>query len=100
MEYQKKEAAEVTVLLISDNATDINEVKKHLKKTMGIDCKILHCADITKSAVFFEKDIPEVNIVLLDIGQDVSENPRESFHQMLDIVGGIPIIVLTEREDH
>ena len=33
-------AVEITVLLVSNNKSDVIEVKKHLEKTMGVGCTI------------------------------------------------------------
>jgi FixJ family two-component response regulator len=91
---------EVTVLLISDNESDIDEVKKHLEKTMGLLCHIWHCPSIIRSVGFFKKEIPEVDVILLDLGLVTSGRPRDIFRQMKDIVDDIPIIVFTGRADH
>jgi len=91
---------EITVLLVSDNESDILEVNKHIEKTMGFACRIWYCPNISRAAGFFKKEIPEVDIVLLDLSLVNSGQPREIFQQMQRLVSGIPIIVFTEREDH
>jgi FixJ family two-component response regulator len=91
---------EITVLLVSDNTSDIQEVSKHLEKTMGLSCRIWHCPSITRSSGFFKKEIPGIDIVLLDLDLISSELPRDIFRHMQEIAGGIPIIVFTERSEH
>ena len=66
---------EVTVLLVSDDESDIYEVKTHLEQTMGISCRLWHCPDILRSAGFFKKEIPEIDIILLDLGLIASGKP-------------------------
>ncbi|HTK83452.1 MAG TPA: hypothetical protein VL625_00065 [Patescibacteria group bacterium] len=41
-----------------------------------------------------------MDIVLLNLDLISSERPRDIFRHMQDIVGGIPIIVFTERSEH
>jgi len=94
------ENKKVTVLLVSDNESDVHEVKKHIEKTMGLSCRVWYCSSIIRSAGFFKKEVPEVDIILLDLNLISSGSPREIFRQMQHIVGGIPIIVFTERADH
>jgi FixJ family two-component response regulator len=91
---------EVTVLLVSDNESDIHEVKTHLEETMGISCRLWYCPSILRSTGFFKKEIPEIDIILLDLGLITTGKPREIFQQMQGIVHGVPIIVFTERADH
>ena len=90
----------VTVLLVSDNESDIHEVQKHIERTMGLACRVWYCANISRAAGFFKQETPEVDIVLLDLGLIGSGRPREIFQQMQHIVSDIPIIIFTEREDH
>jgi len=90
----------VTVLLVSNNESDIHEVQKIVGKTMGLACKIWYCANISRAAGFFKQNEPEVDIVLLDLGLINSGNPHEIFRQMQHVVKDVPIIVFTERKDH
>jgi len=90
----------ITVLLVSDNESDIHEVQKHIERTMGLACRVWYCANISRAAGFFKQETPEVDIVLLDLGLIGSGRPREIFQQMQHIVSDIPIIIFTEREDH
>jgi hypothetical protein len=93
-------STEVAVLLVSDNDSDIQKVKKHLEITTGAFCHIWQCPSIIRSAGFFKKELPGIDMLLLDLDLVASERPREIFHQMQKIVGAVPIIVFTERKNH
>jgi DNA-binding NarL/FixJ family response regulator len=91
---------ELTVLLVSDSDTDLQEVEKQLKKTMGVPSHVLHSPSVVSSAGLFHEEMPGIDIVLLDLDLIASASQREIFHQMQKIVGPVPIIVFTERAEH
>ena len=91
---------DITVLLVSDNESDIHEVRVHLEKTMGLSCHIRHCQDLAQTVSMFRENTSEIDIVLLGLDLVASGLPREIFRQVGHIVGNIPIIVFTERDDH
>jgi DNA-binding NtrC family response regulator len=97
---EDREDNEVNVLLVSDNESDIQDVKNHLEKTMGISCSLHYCSSILRSAGFFAKEALAIDIVLLDLGLISKSTPQEVFQQMQTVAKGAPIIVFTERENH
>jgi len=91
---------DITVLLVSNNESDIDSVKNHLGETMGLSCHIRYCAALADAIALFGEDCPEIDIVLLDLNLIGSDLPRAIFLQMGRIVGTVPIIVFTEKDDH
>lgn len=91
---------DITVLLVSNNESDIDSVKNHLGEIMGLSCHVRHCAALADAVALFGEDRPEIDIVLLDLNLIGSDLPRAIFLQMGSIVGTVPIIVFTEKDDH
>lgn len=90
---------EVTVLLVSDNTENVHEVKACLKKITNMPYRIWHCSDIPQICSLLRENPHQADIVLLDMNLVSSMRPRDLFSQMGDVVGHLPIIVFTEKED-
>lgn len=92
--------SELTILLISDNDTDIIKVNRKLDDTMGRRCHLWHCPSVVKSSDFFKKALGEVDIVLLDHDLAAPRPQHDLFPQLQKIVRGLPIIIFMERSDN
>ena len=90
----------LTILVVSENETQIEDMKIHLQNTLTYPCQIWHCASAARSIGFFEMEVPVIDVVLLDLDLTNSEGTGELFRQMRDIAGKIPIIVFNARNDH
>ncbi len=92
--------SELTILLISDNDTDIVKVNKKLEDTMGRRCHLWHCPSVVRSSDLFKKALSEIDIVLLDHDLAAPRPQHDVFPQLQKIVQGLPIIIFMERSDN
>jgi DNA-binding response OmpR family regulator len=90
------------ILLVSDNKTDVENIKMRLEESIDFPCYIWHCQTLAEALAYLNEKKLRADIVILDLGLIGTANPKDIYEKMGQAALSIPIIVLTGagKEEH
>ena len=83
-----------TILLISDNQSDIRKIERLFLDTGSMECKLLRCTTIAAALEQLGKAALAIDIVILDM-RLADRGAFEGHYEQLSHASAIPVILLT-----
>ncbi len=92
----------IKILLVSDDKSDIGNIRVLLEEYINFPCFIWHCTALEEALGCLNKRKLRADIIILDLGLRDLADPKEIYQKMDVAAHNIPIIVLTGsgEEDH
>lgn len=92
----------LNILLIEDSETDAYIIRRVLSSHMRHPCCVIHAESMATAKSIIEKsgNIDSIDLILLDLGLPDTENNNDTFARMNEIKEKIPVIILTNLQDH
>lgn len=92
----------LNILLIEDSETDAYIIRRVLSSHMRHPCCVIHADSMATAKAIIEKsdNVDSIDLILLDLGLPDTENNNDTFDRMKEIKEKIPVIILTNLQDH
>ena len=92
----------LNILLIEDSETDAYIIRRVLGSHMRHPCCVVHAESMASAEAILGKqgNQDSIDLILLDLGLPDTANNDETFARMNDIKEKIPVIILTNLQDH
>ncbi len=97
-----KRKSHTKILLISDNTTDVSNIKARLEESISFPCYIWQCSTLGEALYYLDGKKLRANIIILDLGLTDIMSPKDIYEKIGESARNIPIIVMTGAgdEDH
>ena len=92
----------LNILLIEDSETDAYIIRRVLSSHMRHPCCVIHAESMATAKAILEKsdNKDSIDLILLDLGLPDTNNNDDTFARMNEIKEVIPVIILTNLQDH
>lgn len=87
----------IKILLICDNQADISNIKSRVESHDDIACYVWQCPTLAEGIGYLDVKKLRADIIILDLGLKVPEDPKKIYRQMGLSAHDIPIIVITGK---